>query len=109
MDELDCFKQQDSLSQLTDVEKILQQQLPDPVLQQLRSYAEMQGWNVLQVVEFALASFLDRDILSFAPLQDIQTPGQLKEELACLNIQLNATRKALAEAGIPDPTFKIES
>lgn len=99
--------QQDSPSQSTDVEQILQQ-LPDPVLQQLRGYAEMQEWDVLQVVEFALASFLHHDTLSFDPVQDMQTLGQLKEDLAGMHLQLNAIRKALAEADIPDPTFKLE-
>jgi hypothetical protein len=78
--------------------------LPDPVVEALEAYAESHNFSVAQVMELAIAGFLDLDAVSFGEISEMDTPGQLKERMAIQEVQLNALRAALVKANIPDPT-----
>lgn len=79
--------------------------MPDPVVEAVEQFAEANRISVPQAVEFAFASFLNVEATSFGEVVDgLQTPGATKEENAILKLKLKATRKALAEAGLPDPS-----
>lgn len=79
--------------------------MPDPVIEAVEQFAEANRISVPQAVEFAFASFLNVEATSFGEAVDsLQSPGATKEENAILKLKLEATRKALAEAGLPDPS-----
>jgi hypothetical protein len=78
--------------------------LPDPIVEGIEAYAESHNFSVPQVLELALAGFLDLDAVSFGEISGIETPGQIKERMAIQEIQIKALRAVLEQAGIPDPT-----
>lgn len=71
--------------------------VPEPIVDALCNYAEARNLSDAQVVEIALASFLDVNAVSLSEISNVPNVGRLREENAILKLQLKATRAALAK------------
>lgn len=68
--------------------------LPDHVVEELEDHADAYGLTVNQVLELAIAQFLDLDSVSFGERRDLKGVGALKAENEILKMRLRA-------AGLP--------
>lgn len=64
--------------------------LPDPVVEALEDHADAYGLTDSQVLELAIAQFLNLDAVSFGEIEQFKGLGALKEENAILRAKLKA-------------------
>ena len=64
--------------------------LPDAVVDPLEDHADTYGLTDAQVLELAIAQFLDLNAISFGEIDRFKGLGALKEENAILKAQLKA-------------------
>jgi hypothetical protein len=64
--------------------------LPDPIVEALEDHADAYGLTDAQVLEIAIAQFLDLNAVSFNEIESFKGLGALKEENAILKARLKA-------------------
>lgn len=79
--------------------------LPEPIVDAVCNYAEVNQISEAMVLEMALASFLKVEAVSFSEIYDLPDVSEVMEKNENLKLQLQAMREALAKAGIPDPSI----
>jgi hypothetical protein len=67
--------------------------LPENIQAALKAYAHDNEFSLNDVLEMAVASFLDVDAIGFDDCQPVMTPGQLREENIILKQQLASGKK----------------
>lgn len=78
--------------------------LPDHVVDALEDHADAYGLTDSQVLELAIAQFLDLDSVSFGERQDLKGVGALKAENEILKMRLRAAGLPTeVDAELPDP------
>lgn len=70
--------------------------LPNRISAALRDYAESISYPMELVVEMAIAGFLDLDAITFTDCR-VSSPGQLREKVEMLELQLAQARGELVE------------
>jgi hypothetical protein len=67
--------------------------LPENIQAALKAYAHDNEFSLNDVLEMAVASFLDVDAIDFDDCKPVMTPGQLREENIILKQQLASGKK----------------
>jgi hypothetical protein len=67
--------------------------LPENIQAALKTYAHDNEFSLNDVIEMAIASFLDIDAVTFDDCQPVMTPGQLREENIILKQQIASGKK----------------
>jgi hypothetical protein len=86
------------MMQTTDIAalKNILNHLPTPIREALEEYAIASEMPIEFVIEIAIASFLDLDSTTFADCRT-DSPGQLREQIEILQIQLAAAQGNLPQ------------
>jgi hypothetical protein len=79
--------------QTSNVSSELTLSLPDHIQAALKAYAQDSQLSIEDVLEMAVANFLDVDAVGFEDCQPVMTPGQLREENMILKAQLASGKK----------------
>lgn len=79
--------------------------LPGFVANAIKEYADTNGLSAAQVVELALAQFLDLDAVTFDTC-NLSSPGQMKERIQILEAQLQAHSQSEGE-GDPEKSTSV--
>ena len=74
--------------------------LPGNVVDALEDYADAHGMTDLQVLELAIAGFLNLEATSFAEIESFESVGALKEHIAILEIVMQ--KNGLSLPGVPE-------
>jgi hypothetical protein len=73
--------------------------LPDAIVEALEDHADAYGMTDAQILELAIAQFLDLEAVSFSEVEKLKGLGALREENAILKARLQALGQSL------DPLF----
>lgn len=71
--------------------------LPDPVVEALEDHADTYGLSDLQVLELAIAQFLDLDSVSFGDREQYKGLGAIVEQNEILKARLKALGEEVEE------------
>ncbi|HEY9661530.1 MAG TPA: GIY-YIG nuclease family protein [Allocoleopsis sp.] len=71
--------------------------LPDPIVEAIEDHADAYGLTDAQVLELAIAQFLDLNAVSFEEISALKGVGALKEENAILKARLRALGQSVEE------------
>jgi hypothetical protein len=79
--------------QTSNVPSELTLRVPEKIQAALKAYAEDCQLTVEQILEMAIASFLDVDAVGYDDCNLVMSPGQLREENLILKLQLASGKK----------------
>jgi hypothetical protein len=77
--------------------------LPDHILQALEDYADANQLNDLQVLEMAIAGFLDLESTEFRHVEDLESVAQMRNNIALLQTKVELLTQAMQSQGFTLP------
>jgi hypothetical protein len=77
--------------------------LPDHILGALEDYADANQLNDLQVLEMAIACFLDLESTEFRHVEDLESVAQMRNNIALLQTKVELLTQAMQNQGFTLP------
>jgi hypothetical protein len=77
--------------------------LPDHILGALEDYADANQLNDLQVLEMAIAGFLDLESTEFRHVEDLESVAQMRNNIALLQTKVELLTQAMQNQGFTLP------